>query len=101
MKYFGITRPKSLRSPRMSIPLPTLCDTADEFETLGVKILRSLELGADLGAKIAVNYDDENSDDVDVLTSPNHDFFDIAEEFQRMVDQTPPPQSSMEQQIIE
>lgn len=100
MKYFGISRPSKPR--RSFVPgITSLCDTGDEFETLGVKILRSLELGADLGAKIAVNYDDETSDDVDVLTSPNHDFFDIAEEFQQMVDQTPPPQPSMEQQKTE
>lgn len=90
MKYFNVKKPR--RYSPSCVRRSSLDDTGGEFETLGVKILRSFELGADLGAKIAVNYDDENSDDVDVLTSPNHDFFDIAEEFQQMVEQTPAPQ---------
>lgn len=58
------------------------------FETLGDKILKATKYGADLGSPVVVSGDSEETG-VDVISSPNHDFFDIAEEFGRLVDLTP------------
>lgn len=60
-----------------------------EFCTLGDKILKATKYGADIGSPVTVTGDAEDENGVDVLSSPNHDFFDIADEFGRLVDLTP------------
>lgn len=52
------------------------------YESLGDRITKSLEIGADLGSPAVVNYAEfDDMDNVDVMSSPNHDMFDIAEQF--------------------
>lgn len=71
------------------------------FETLGDKIVKAFSYGADMGVQVSVQYDEnvdpdskEYNHEVDVLSEPNADFFDIAEQFGEMVDQLAPPQSN-------
>lgn len=73
------------------------------FETLGDKIVKAFSYGADMGEQVSVQYDcnvDPESKDykheVDVLSEPNADFFDIAEQFGEMVEQSAPPQETNE-----
>lgn len=70
--------------------------TGNVFNTIGDKIHRALLYGEDIGLSMSVDYDDENATEVDVTTSPNHDFFDIAEKFGVMVDEqtTPVPKDT-------
>lgn len=65
-----------------------------EFKTIGDKIHRALLYGEDVGLSMSVDYDDEDSNEVDVLSSPNHDFHDIAEQFGEMVEEFNPPVDS-------
>lgn len=55
------------------------------YEDLGDKILKSIEVGADLGSPESVKYDEKDQKGVDVLTDPNHDFFDIAEDYGEVI----------------
>lgn len=83
MKYCGIKR-----VPRVACTLPISNDLNPDnepYESLGEKILASLEYGSDIGSPAVVQYDPSDTDDVDVLTDPNHDFFDIAEEYQTKI----------------
>lgn len=78
--------------------VPT-CDfnpTADEFSTLGDKILSAVNYGSDLGNTVTVDYDEDDINGVDVLSSPNHDFFDIASEFGELVEAQAVPKVSQE-----
>ena len=66
----------------------------EPYESLGDKILSALDYGTDSGTPAIVQYDDADTDEVDVLTDPNHDFFDIAETYQTEVAPTPAPQQT-------
>lgn len=77
---------------------PMTLGTEDRtFETLGDKIIAASKYGSDMGVSMSVSYD-ENADpdsknykhEVDVLGDPNFDFFDIAEQFGEMVEQSAP-----------
>lgn len=85
--YFGVC----VSSVENTAPKSTFQKTDSTFSTLGDKIMQAAKYGADLGAPVSVTYDEADSSDVDILSSPNHDFFDIAEEFGKMVDLTTPP----------
>lgn len=78
MKYCGISKPL-----KMSVgSRPSMFNRRGVIaESLGDKILKSIEMGADLGAPEPVKYDEQGQDGVDVMTDPNHDFFDIAEQY--------------------
>lgn len=64
-----------------------LNSSGEEFSTLGDKILNSLEYGSNLDNSASVSFDDDNAEGVDILSSPNHDFFDIVEETGIMSDE--------------
>lgn len=87
MKYFGIKRPVACGVFHKSRydDSHNFAPVDEEFSTLGETILKAIELGADTGVPASVTYDEQNSSDVDILASPNHDFFDIAEEFGEQV----------------
>lgn len=57
----------------------------EPYQSLGDRIKASLEYGADIGSPAVVQYDNEDTEEVDILTDPNHDFFDIAEQYQQDV----------------
>lgn len=75
--------------------------TTDEvFKTLGDKIVECSQYGADIGSSVKVDYDTsdvvdgaKDSHDVDIMSSPNVDFFDIYEESGHMVEVAGPPSS--------
>lgn len=88
MKYCFVEKPK----------MQSLGVTANRFnergiiaEKLGDKILKAIEFGADLGSPAQIKFDDKGQDGVDVMTSPNHDFFDIAENFGEQIAQSVGP----------
>lgn len=55
------------------------------YQSLGDRIKSSLEYGADIGSPAVVQFDADDTVEVDILTDPNHDFFDIAEHYQQNV----------------
>lgn len=60
----------------------------EPFETIGDRLLLSFKYGADVGPTITPKYDSaDDNGNVDVLASPDHDFFDIAEQFGKLVPQ--------------
>lgn len=87
MKYCGIERPN--RSSALSAKSTE--DAQGIFvkepviaKSLGQRIVEAIYTGADIGTSVPVTYDnpdDSPNREVDVLSSPNHDFFDIAEHF--------------------
>lgn len=79
MKYCGIKR----RVGRLATTCAKNRFNKDNepYTSLGEKIRASLEYGSDVGSPVPVQYDPSDMEDVDVMTSPDHDFFDIAEEF--------------------
>lgn len=81
---FGV----SVNTPgHISRPVKTANADNTKFETLGDKIISAAKYGSDIGNSVPVTFDDaDNKTAVDVLSSPNHDFFDIAETFGKMVD---------------
>lgn len=91
MKYCGIRR----RVGRLA----TTCDSNkfnkdnEPYTSLGDKIRSSLEYGSDVGSPASVQFDPSDTEDVDVMTSPDHDFFDIAEEFGSKPSSNPLPKS--------
>lgn len=92
--YCGIKRPRLIF--QMSRDTRAKCAevfnrNGEEFETLGTKILKSLKNGANLGSPSLVAYDEAKTSGVDVTSSPNHDFFDVAEEFGQQIEKTAPP----------
>lgn len=89
--YFGIVvRPNSIGNKSVKNRF-SKDDTLGT--TLGDKIRSAQKYGANLGTSVPVSYDDPNDEvkGVDVLASPNHDLFDIAEEFGRLVDSSSAP----------
>lgn len=68
----------------------------EPFRSLGDMIDSALEYGIDIGSPAVVQYDETDANEVDVLTDPNHDFFDIAESFGREVDAPAPVVSNDE-----
>lgn len=83
--YFGVSRQVASHR-RFNEPFNKDGST---FETLGDKILKATKYGADIGSPVTVSGDADDENGVDVLSSPNHDFFDIADEFGCLVDLTP------------
>lgn len=67
-------------------------DTALEpGKLVGDRILEAVRYGTDVGVSVSVSFDEDVKDDadsheVDLMASPNHDFFDIAERTGRMVE---------------
>ena len=81
MKYCGIDR---MSAPLASADARNFYNPNNEpYQSLGERIRSAVEYGSDLGSPAVVQYDSDDSDDVDVLTDPNHDIFDIAESFQQ------------------
>lgn len=85
MKYCGIERPL-----KMSVRgrVSKFNERGVIAEKLGDKILMAVEMGADLGSPASVKYDEVGQEGVDVMTSPNHDFFDIAENYGEQIAQS-------------
>lgn len=83
MKYCGIKRVPNVSTPRTFSN--DFNPNNEPYESLGDKIKASLQYGSDIGSPAVVQYDPEDTEDVDVLTDPNHDFFDIAEEYQTKI----------------
>lgn len=96
-RYCGIGRMPFATRTRVR---PRSCNPFVEFvgepgELLGDKIIKAAKYGADLGASVSVNFDEDVVDggdahEVDILASPNMDFFDIAEQTGRMADVSTP-----------
>lgn len=63
----------------------------EPYQSLGDQILKAVHYGSDVGAPAIVQYDDPDTDQVDVLTDSNHDFFDIAEQYGEHVAASAPP----------
>ena len=81
MKYCGIER---MSAPLASADARNFYNPNNEpYQSLGERIRSAVEYGSDLGSPAVVQYDPDDSDDIDVLTDPNHDIFDIAESFQQ------------------
>lgn len=66
-------------------------NTDEEYMSLGDRIKLATETGADIGARVNPQFDDKDSNDLDILCSMRHDPLDIAEEFGKMPESTPPP----------
>lgn len=83
MKYCGIKRiaPQMRDAEYRNFFNPN----GDPYQSLGDRIKASMEYGADIGSPAVVQYDAEDTEEVDILTDPNHDFFDIAEHYQQNV----------------
>lgn len=81
-----------------SVPPADFNPVGDEFTTLGDKILSAINYGSDLGNTVPVDYDEDDINGVDVLSSPNHDFFDIAEEFGEMIEERAVPVASQDKE---
>lgn len=82
--YCGIKRPayNLMASASSTDEMRTLMNGSDvEFATLGSQIIRSLTTGVSPEMAKHIGYDSEDVKGVDVMCSPNHDFFDVAEEF--------------------
>lgn len=80
--YFGISRVVSDDVAVMA--KNNLVEDAEDGALLGDRILEALHYGSNLGVEVAPTFDEDVTDDsetheVDLLASPNHDFFDIAE----------------------
>ena len=87
--YFGVSRTLSNMRSTTSNPFNR---NGAEFRTLGDRIISCAKYGADIGVSVSVSGDEDNTTDVDILASANHDFFDIAEITGQMVDaQNVPP----------
>lgn len=85
MKYCGVEKPRLRGFVENVNPFN---ERGISAESLGDKILKSVEFGADLGSPVPVKYDADGQDGVDVMTSPNHDFFDIAEHYGEQIAQS-------------
>lgn len=54
--------------------------------TIGEQFLESMHNGVSPDVARDIGYDSEDKVGVDILTSPNHDFFDIAEQVGKLVE---------------
>lgn len=77
MKYCGIQRP--MRRASGDVVAANPMHSSEPYKSLGDQILTALKYGSDLGSPVPVDYDQDDDDSVDLLCSPNHDHFDIAE----------------------
>ena len=87
--YCGIKRPKYnlMPSAPSAEEMRSLMNGSDvEFATLGTQILRSLTTGVSPELAKHIGYDSEDVKGVDVMCSPNHDFFDVAAEFGKLAE---------------
>lgn len=87
--YCGVKRPKYnlMPSAPSADEMRSLMNGSDvEFATLGTQILRSLTTGVSPELAKHIGYDSEDVKGVDVMCSPNHDFFDVAEEFGKLAE---------------
>lgn len=75
--YLGISRPVMARI--MSSSKNHFNPSETPYVSLGDTIAKALQYGADVGSPAVVKYDPDDTSDVDILTSPDHDFHDIAE----------------------
>lgn len=96
-RYCGISRmPFATRSRVQQRTRNLFVESLGEpGEFLGDKIVKAAKYGADLGVTVSVNFDENVVDggdahEVDVLASPNMDFFDIVEQTGRMADAPTP-----------
>lgn len=88
-RYCGVIRPRRICSTIYSTfdeRLKRFSKAKNAFETIGDRLLLSFKYGADVGPTITPKFDtmDDNGN-VDVMASPDHDFFDIAEQFGKLV----------------
>lgn len=83
-RYFGV-----MRSFSNCVKNDCVIDFSDptnleEGKLVGDRIIEAVQYGTDVGVSVSVSYDEDVKDDtdnheIDILASPNHDFFDIAE----------------------
>lgn len=88
--YCGIKRVKTSRCKRSNSNTNVFNPKNEPYVSLGDQIVAALEYDSQLGSPAVVQYDNDTADGVDVLTSPDHDFNEIAEQF-GMPDQQPNP----------
>lgn len=89
MKYCGMSRP--INTVRTNNVDNIFNPKNEPYQSLGDQILNAVQYGSDVGTPAVVQYDDPDTDAVDVLTDPNHDFFDIAEQYGEQVATPAPP----------
>lgn len=89
--YCGVSRPHRVSSTIYSTFVERtkrFSKAKNPFETIGDRLLLSFRYGADVGPTITPKYDTSaDNGNVDVLCSPDHDFFDIAEQFGKLAPQ--------------
>lgn len=85
-KYFGVKIHPSMTPNKSSNRFNPKADAPARM--LGDTIIESIRYGSSPSVTIPVTYDDEDADGVDIMCSPNKDFFDIAEEVGKVVDLT-------------
>lgn len=87
--YCGVKRPRynlMPSAPSAEEQRSLMNESGVEFATLGTQILRSLTTGVSPELAKHIGYDSEDVKGVDVMCSPNHDFFDVAEEFGKLAE---------------
>ena len=89
MKYCGMSRPANM--VRANDDKNIFNPQNEPYNSLGDQILQAVHYGSDVGTPAVVQYDNPDTDEVDVLTDPNHDFFDIAEQYGEQVATPAPP----------
>lgn len=83
-RYFGVKRNYAVGVRNDSAVSFADDSNLEPGKLVGDRIIEAVNYGTDVGVSVSVSYDEEVVDDtdnheVDVLASPNHDFFDIAE----------------------
>lgn len=81
MKYCNVQRPSRVASQSCASAHNIFNRDDEPFETLGSKILRAINQGADLGSPVPVSFDEDESSELDILADANHDLEDIQEKF--------------------
>lgn len=90
-RYCGVTR-NLCESVENHTHISFADDSSIENGKLvGDRIIEAVRYGTDVGVSVSVSFDEDVNDDaetheVDLMASPNHDFFDIAEKTGHMVE---------------
>lgn len=86
--YFGVKIASPSNSKRVVNRFNPKSDAPARM--LGDTIVESIRYGSTPSVTIPVTFDEDDAEGVDIMSSPNKDFFDIAEEVGKVVDLTSP-----------
>lgn len=92
--YFGVKIASAIPFRKSENRFNPKCDSTARF--LGDTIIESIRYGTTPSVTIPVTFDDDDAKGVDILASPNHDFFDIADEVGRVVEVQNVPTNGVE-----